>query len=124
MSDYDYATSDPFYYGLLKQLAQEKKSNPTLAECVLWEHLKKSQLGIPFRRQHIIDCYIADFFCMPSKLVVEVDGGYHQLPEQIISDEERTKRLNQLGYKVIRFSNEEVLNDIENVLKTIKHNII
>jgi guanylate kinase len=58
---------------------------------------------------------------MPRKLVVEVDGGYHQIPEQIISDEERTKRLNQLGYKVIRFSNEEVLNDIENVLKTIKH---
>ena len=60
---------------------------------------------------------------MPVKLIVEVDGGYHQLPEQIISDEERTNRLHHLGYKVIRFSNEEVLYDINNVIKIIKQNI-
>lgn len=120
---YSYETSDAINYGLLKTFAKELKRNPTKAEAYLWEYLKASQLGKPFRRQHIIGNYIADFFCLPTKTVVEIDGGYHQLPEQMDSDEERTKWLNRQGYSVIRFTNEEVLFDTQQVINRIKENI-
>ena len=68
--------------------------------------------------------FIADFVCLPIKLIVELDGRYHSLPEQQISDEERTRWLQQYGFRVIRFTNEQVLCDIDNVLLTIKKNMI
>jgi len=107
-------------YGLLKELAKKQKENPTDAEVFLWKNLKGKQAdGYKFRRQHIIDQFIADFVCLEKQLIVEVDGGYHSLPENQISDEQRTKFLNDLGFEVIRFSNEEVINDIEAVLNKI-----
>ena len=78
---YDYCTANPMNYNLLKDFANNNRKNPTEAESVLWDCLKKNDLGKPFRRQYIIGDYIADFFCLPSKLVVEIDGGYHQLPD-------------------------------------------
>ena len=110
-------------YGLLKELAEKQKENPTDAEVFLWQNLKGDQLGYPFRRQHIIDQYIADFVCLKKRLIVEVDGGYHTLPDVQISDKERTARLNELGFKVIRFTNEEVIHDIEAVLLKIKNRL-
>ena len=95
----------------------------TEAESRLWQFLKKNQLGVSFRKQHIIGTFIADFICLSSRLIIEVDGGYHTLPNQVISDEERTRFLEGLGYKVIRFTNEEVLYDIDKVLNMIKENI-
>ena len=80
-------------------------------------------MNYPFRRQHIIGNFIADFACLPKKLVIEIDGGYHQLPEQQVSDEERTKWLEEQGFKVIRFTNEEIIGDIETVLTKIKDNL-
>ncbi|HKL31866.1 MAG TPA: isoleucine--tRNA ligase [Tangfeifania sp.] len=107
-------------YGLLKELANKQKENPTDAEVFLWKNLKGKQAdGYKFRRQHIIDQFIADFVCLEKQLIVEVDGGYHSLPETKISDEQRTQILNELGFEVIRFSNEEVINDIEAVLDKI-----
>ncbi|MFV0269758.1 MAG: isoleucine--tRNA ligase, partial [Draconibacterium sp.] len=116
-------TADHANYGLLKELAEKQKENPTEAEVFLWQNLKGDQLGYPFRRQHIIDQYIADFVCLKKRLVVEVDGGYHTLPDVQISDKERTARLNELGFKVIRFTNEEVIHDIEAVLLKIKNRL-
>ena len=80
-------------------------------------------MGVNFRRQHIIGDYIADFVCLPQKLIIELDGGYHQLPSQQLSDEERTVWLNNKGFKVLRFSNEEVIGNIEGTLEAIKENI-
>ena len=124
MDDYSYSTAAPYIYKLLKEFARENRAKPTEAEKVLWRELRGSQLGVPFRRQHIIGEYIADFVSLPAKIIIELDGRYHSLPEQQISDEERTQWLLQHGFKVIRFTNEQVLCDIDNVLLTIKKNII
>ena len=124
MDDYSYSTAAPYIYKLLKEFARENRAKPTEAEMVLWRELRGSQLGVPFRRQHIIGEYIADFVSLPAKIIIELDGRYHSLPEQQISDEERTQWLEQHGFKVIRFTNEQVLCDIENVLLMIKRNII
>ncbi len=120
MSTYDYQTADPLLYSLLKEYAYRMRINPTEAESILWQQLRGKALGQPFRRQHIIGPFIADFICVPRKLILEIDGGYHQLPDQQISDEERTQWLEAKGYKVIRFTNEEVIADIDSVINTIK----
>jgi len=115
-----YRYADPFIYKVLKDYAVEHRFNPTKAEEVLWELLKTKQLnGYKFRRQHIIDRFIADFVCLKHKLVIEIDGLIHQLPENRASDFERTERLNQIGFEVIRFTNEEVMHQTEKVLNTI-----
>ena len=120
VKEYSYRTAAPFNYTLLKEFALRLRKNPTEAESILWSFLQRRALGQPFRRQHIISCFIADFVCLPKKLVIEIDGGYHQLPDQQISDEERTKQLNAFGFKVIRFTNEEVIGDIDQVISKIK----
>ena len=118
-----YKTADPFKYLLLKEFARENRKKPTEAEAVLWQYLRDRQLGTAFKRQHIIDNYIADFISLRQKLIIEVDGGYHTLPDQKISDEERTEILNYWGYRLIRFTNEEVLFDIDKVIEKIKEQI-
>ena len=117
---YGYQTADPCLYGILKEFAQKNRNNPTEAESILWECLSDSNLGQPFKRQHIIGEFIADFICIPAMLIIEIDGGYHQLPEQQVSDEQRQEWLEAQGYTVIRFTNEEVIGDIDNVLETIE----
>ncbi|MDZ7625734.1 MAG: methionine synthase [Ignavibacteriaceae bacterium] len=117
---YGYQTADPILYSLLKKYAESHRNNPTTAELVLWEQLKSKTLNnYKFRRQHIIGQYIADFVCLSKKLVIELDGLIHQLPENQQSDEIRTEALNNLGFKVLRFKNEEVLNEIDKVLDVI-----
>lgn len=117
---YGYQTADPMMYGLLKEFVNENRNNPTDAEIALWEHLKTKQLGnYKFRRQHIIGGFIADFVCLSKKLVIEVDGLIHQLPENKINDAERTLALNEFGFEVIRFTNDEVLHQIETVTTKI-----
>ena len=118
-----YKTADPFKYSLLKEFARENRKNPTEAESLLWQFLRDGQLGTVFKRQHIIDYYIADLISLRQKLIIEVDGGYHSLPDQLISDEERTEILNYWGYRLIRFTNEEVLFDIDKVLEKVKKEI-
>ena len=101
-------TADPMLYGRLKELAEEMRKNPTEAEKVLWEALRANGLGVKFRQQHIIEDFIVDFFCNEYKVTIEVDGGYHKEADQMKSDEERTARLNELGYTELRFTNEEI----------------
>jgi PncC family amidohydrolase len=115
-----YLRADPTVYGLLKEFVVTHRRNPTEAENVLWNIVRgKKMAGFKFRRQHIILDYIADFVCLSEKLIIEVDGLYHQLPENKISDDERTKDLNRLGFEVIRFTNEQVLQKTDEVINAI-----
>ncbi len=117
---FGYQTADPVLYGKLKDLAKDNREKPTPAESALWKYLGTKKLeGYKFRRQHIIGRYIADFVCLDKKFVIELDGSIHQLPENQESDEIRTKWLNENGFKVVRFKNEEILNNSEQVLSHI-----
>ena len=109
---YDYDTSDPSYYGFLKVYASENKKYQTEAERMLWLHLRGNKLGLHFRRQHIIGCYIADFVCLKKKIIIEVDGGYHSQYAQAIKDYYRTEKLESLGFKVLRFRHEDIYSNI------------
>ncbi len=117
---YSYQTAEPMVYGLLKKYVKNHRENPTLAESVLWQLLRERQLdGYKFRRQHIIGSYIADFVCLNKRLIIEVDGLIHQIPENKMSDSERTAELNKYGFDVIRFTNEEITGNTDIVLSTI-----
>ena len=116
-------TADSTQYDLLKENAVNNRKNPTEAESVLWDMLKGNKLGAHFRRQHIILDYIVDFICLDKGLIIELDGGYHQLPQQQRNDAARTEWLEKKGFTVIRFSNDEVLKNIEYVLKVIKEKL-
>lgn len=110
-------------YKLLKGFTQELRQRATAAEICLWQALRAKQLGVKFRRQHIIGGYITDFCCRSFRLVIELDGAYHTTVEQQMLDERRSYRLGLLGYRVLRFSNEQVLGDLEAVLQEIKRHL-
>ena len=104
--------------------AQFLRRNETKAEKLLWEKLRNNQLeGLKFRRQHPVNIYIADFYCHKFKLIIELDGDYHNQEEQKQKDEVRTEVLILNGLKIIRFKDEEVEQDINQVLTTIKNKI-
>lgn len=115
-----FETADPISYDLLKKYAEENKMFMTEAEQALWDMLKSKNIGHKFRRQHIVGDYIADFANLHYKVVVEVDGKYHFRGDQPVSDEQRTADLNRMGWTVVRFTNEEVLGDINNVIYQLK----
>jgi 5-methyltetrahydrofolate--homocysteine methyltransferase len=117
---FGYEMADPMIYPLLKEFALKHRAQPTEAESILWEMLNSKPLSeYKFRRQHIIGSYIADLVCLDKKLVVEIDGLIHQLPDNIEADEIRTKWLEEKGFKVIRYTNEEVLNKTSEVITAI-----
>ncbi len=100
--------------------AKENRYQPTVAEALLWDSLKNKQLsGYKFRRQHPVGYYIVDFYCLQKRLVIEIDGGYHFTPKQQIYDAHRTAEINLMGISVIRFTNQEVMNDLPRVLEKI-----
>lgn len=99
--------------------AKEMRKTPTEAEELLWQNLRNRQTGYKFRRQHPIENYIADFVCLDVWLIVEVDGGYHTSIEQKENDSNRDTFLKELGFTTLRFSNEEVLHNLNIVIKTI-----
>ena len=112
-------TADSTQYDLLKKNAEANRKNPTEAESVMWDMLKGNKLGAHFRRQHIILDYIVDFICIDKGLVIELDGGYHNDPQQKEYDEQRTAHLQQLGYTELRFKNEELLCNPDSVIAKI-----
>ena len=116
----DFELADPFLYSLLKTYARENRRNQTDAEEFLWRQIKGNALGVKFKRQLVILNCIADFACLEKSLVIEVDGGYHFTHEQMEWDAYRTEELEKVGFKVIRFRNENIIIEIENVLKTIQ----
>ena len=114
------------FYGaepIIFEYAKMLRRTPTHAEQVLWKYLNKNKIGVKFRRQHPISKYISDFYCHKWRLVIEIDGDYHFDSDQRNYDIFRTEELSNLGIKVIRFTNKQVLNDIDSVLEKIKKEI-
>lgn len=105
----------------LKLFARDLRNNSTKAEIRVWTELlrAKKMLGYPFLRQRPIDRYIADFLCKDLKLIIEIDGGSHNMKGNY--DKQRDERLKELGYTTLRFTNEEVILNIENVKLAIEH---
>jgi very-short-patch-repair endonuclease len=92
----------------------------TASETIMWNELRRKKIkGLRFRRQHPIKNFIVDFYCHEKRLVIEIDGGIHNHIEIRERDEGRTMELEILGLKVVRFTNEEVQNNLSSVLKTI-----
>ena len=118
-----FETSAPDRYELLKEFAKKNRREMTESERVLWEELRKLNCGYHFRRQHPIGDYIADFACLKKKLVIEVDGGYHNEPLQQQNDQWRTEFMESKGYTVIRFNNEEISNNLHEVITRIKEQL-
>ncbi len=109
------------YNPTLKIVARKLRNNSTQSEIKLWMELKGKQfLGYDFHRQKPIDNFIVDFYCNELNLVIELDGYSHNFEEVVLKDEEKEKTLNSFGLTVIRFDDNEVMNDIYNVLKTIE----
>ncbi|GAA3595870.1 leucine--tRNA ligase [Flavivirga amylovorans] len=106
---------------LLLERAKEMRANPTQAEEALWQELRNKNLDAKFRQQHLIGDYIVDFVCLDKKLIIEVDGKIHE--SQVDEDAKRTEVLENDYFKVIRFTNEEVLSNIESVLKIIREEL-
>ncbi|MEI7579499.1 MAG: restriction endonuclease subunit S [bacterium] len=113
--------ANPKSYKKLYDKAVKMRNFPTKAEALLWEELKLKKLGMKFRRQHIIDNFIVDFYCVEIGLIIEVDGEIHQ--SQKDKDQKREETLKSLGCQIIRFSNEEVINNINQVITKIKSSI-
>jgi leucyl-tRNA synthetase len=112
-------TTDPDTWELLKDFARENRKENTTAEDILWQRLRNNQLGSKVRRQHVIEDFIIDFAFLNEKLLIEVDGGYHNEEQQKIYDDMRTHVMGELGYEVLRLTNEEVEQNIEDVLTRI-----
>ena len=107
----------------LKERARGMRHEPTPAEAKMWQLLRGNQLGVKFRRQHSIDRYIVDFVCLTQKMIVELDGAGHLEPDQADYNQGRTAYLQELGYRTLRFTNEQALNFPRRVLATIKTNL-
>ena len=100
--------------------AGELRKEPSPAERKLWSYLRGNKLnGVNFRRQHAIGNYIPDFVCIKRKVIIELDGSQHIKQEDY--DVERSQYFESLGYKVIRFWNNWVMNDIEGVIRAIQN---
>lgn len=106
------------------QRARELRYDMTPAEKILWQELRANKLGVHFRRQQIIDGFIVDFYCHKAGLVIELDGDIHEEEKQKESDAERDKALNELGLRIIRFRNEEVMKNLSLVIVRIQELVL
>ncbi|WP_325310596.1 endonuclease domain-containing protein [Longimicrobium sp.] len=103
----------------IEERAKELRANMTIPERVLWSALRKErQNGLHFRRQHPVERFIVDFCCTSKKLCIEVDGPIHD--EQQERDSARTEYLEALGFRVLRFTNDEVMNALHLVVRRIQ----
>ena len=104
--------------------AKNLRDNPTKAEETLWEELRNKKIdGFRFRFQHPLAYFIVDFYCHQAKLVIEVDGDYHFEEQQLSEDMRRTNVLLDLGFRELRFTNNQVLTDITTVLEMIRQSL-
>ena len=106
------------YNPKLKEFAKYLRKNSTLAEILLWNKIKGKALGVAFKRQVPIDEYIVDFFCHELMLIIEVDGYSHDFKYEY--DLQRQNKLEVLGFKIVRFGDQMVINDMSNVLRTLE----
>jgi len=108
----------------LTHLAKGLRRRSTDAEQLIWSRLRAGRLeGMKFRRQHPIGPYIADFVCLERKLIIELDGSQHALPEELLKDSQRSEWLEKEGYSVLRFWDNEVLTNTEGVLEVIRERL-
>ena len=111
------------YYGnreLVKR-ARKLRCSMTTAEIFLWSRLRSKQIeGYKFRRQEPIYDYVVDFYCNKLRLIIEVDGEIHSLPEKRDSDKKRDKVFNMNGYHILHLTNSEILDEIEQTINKIK----
>ena len=113
------------YNPKLKELARQLRNNSTKSEIRLWQKLKRNQMhGYDFHRQKPIDEYIVDFFCNKLKLAIECDGYSHEILEVWEKDVKKTNRLNTFGIQVLRFSDYQIINGMDNVLRSIEDYIL
>ncbi len=106
----------------LRQRARELRSLQTPAEKRLWYYLKGKQLGFKFRRQHVIDHFIVDFYCAEARLVIELDGAVHNYTGE--RDVARQEHLEEFGLRFLRFTNDDVMHNLEGVIAAIKRALI
>ncbi|MDP2689786.1 MAG: endonuclease domain-containing protein [Deltaproteobacteria bacterium] len=112
------------YNPRLKEFSREPRKNMTEAEKLLWSRLRRKQLkGLQYYRQRIIGNFIVDFYCPGAGLVIEVDGGQHYTDKGIDKDARRDSLMEDLGLKVMRFSDRDVFENLDGVLKTINENM-
>ncbi len=104
------------------QRAKELRREMTPAEIILWEELRANKLGVHFRRQQVIQGFIVDFYCHKSALVVEVDGDIHDLQQE--EDARREKALSEMGLRIVRFRNAEVMRDVSAVVGKIRELVV
>lgn len=117
--------SNSHYNKRLQEFARNLRNHSTQAEIILWKHiLRASGTGVAFRRQRPIDRYIADFVCLKLKLIIELDGETHIEKDDIARDKGRDRRLRELGYHILRFTNDEVFDDLKRVEHEIKSKIL
>lgn len=104
----------------LKEKRQFLRTEANLAEKILWKHLRREQMGYKFRRQYSIGNVIADFCSVPIQLIIEIDGWTHDSEKTKTKDTKKEWLLESYGYKILRFTNEQIYGDIEPVLREIK----
>ncbi len=109
---------------LIFENAKELRKNLTYSEMLLWGYLKTKPLDCKFRRQHPLGIYIADFYCHPLKLVIEVDGSIHDVEEIKENDRRRELILESDGLSILRFTNEQVDRDLQGVIKSIETKLL
>ncbi|MCK6580998.1 MAG: endonuclease domain-containing protein [Anaerolineae bacterium] len=113
-------TSSPEQWAKLKPRARQMRHEPTRAEDALWQRIRNRRIGgAKFRRQHAVEGFIVDFVCIERRLIVEVDGDIHTLPDQQAYDQQRQALLESRGFRVLRFANADVLQSIEAVAEVI-----
>src|SRR5688572_6931854 len=115
-----FKTADKNLWQTLKSYSRVNRKNKTQAEDTLWQRIRNNQLGVKVRRQHAIEGYIVDFALLPVNLVIEIDGEYHNDEEQKLFDDIRSKCLKSIGLTLLRFTNEEVLEDVDLVINKIR----
>ena len=115
----------PMYFGATPDVfkkAKELRKLETDAERILWSKLSRNQiLGLQFRRQHPLNRFIADFYCPKLKLVIEVDGNIHDIPDNVEYDKVRSEIMSEFGINVIRFTNDQIMNNIDDVINKIEN---
>ena len=116
----EYFTTNAENWKILQPIAKELRHNQTEAENTLWQEVRDRKLGYKIKRQQVVDGYIADFVCIEKRVIIEVDGGIHLNSKQKNRDIERTRILNTQGWDVVRFSNEEILENAIIVVKELK----
>ena len=124
MPKHTYQTAERALWSKLKPAARKMRGEPTRAEDRLWRHLRRKGVGAAFRRQHQVGRFIVDFMCLSARLAVEVDGPVHDEADQRSRDVARNAALAAAGFTVLRYTNDQVLEDLDAVVADIQRHLV